>query len=287
MFDYPTRVERLQRMMTARDVDAVLLTAGPDMPYFTGYEAMPLERITALIIAAAGTPSLFVPSLEAPRVSSGEFEIVPWKETDDPIGMISRRLTAMARIAVGESMWSAFLLAFQENLPDVHDWTIATTLTRELRMRKDPGEIDRLRRAGESTDRVLSRIPREVKFEQRSQQAVAADLARMIVEEGHDRAWFTIVASGPDSASPHHETGSRVLERGDMVVCDFGGTIDGYHSDVTRTFVVGSPSARQREVHSLVAAANEAGRAAIKPGVSCEAVDRAARDVIEEGGLGE
>jgi D-alanyl-D-alanine dipeptidase len=153
-------------------------------------------------------------------------------------------------------------------------------------MRKEPGEIDRLRRAAEATDRVLARIPSEVQFAGRAQSAVAADFARMTVEEGHDRSWFTIIASGPDSASPHHETGSRQIEEGDMVVCDFGGIIDGYCSDVTRTFVVGAPTPKQQEVHDIVVSANAAGRAAIAPGVSCHEIDAAARRVIEDGGYG-
>ncbi len=271
--------------MGERGVDAMLLTAGADMPYFSGYSAMPLERITALVVGHDGSPTLFVPALEAPRVALGDFEIVPWGETDDPIGLVVKRLGSSRRIAVGETMWSSFLLDFQSRMGDV-EWSVASDLTRELRMRKEPGEIDRLRRAAEATDRVLARIPTEVEFAGRAQTDIAADFARMVVEEGHDRAWFTIIASGPDSASPHHETASRKVEQGDMVVCDFGGTIDGYHSDVTRTFVVGAPTPKQKEVHDLVVAANAAGRAAVTPGVPCEEVDRATRRVIGDGGYG-
>ncbi|CAN5782956.1 Xaa-Pro peptidase family protein [soil metagenome] len=285
MFDYAPRVQGLQQLMGERGVDAVLLTAGADMPYFTGYSAMPLERITALVVGREGESTLFVPALEAPRVEKGDFLVVPWGETDDPIGLVVKRLGSPRSIAVGETMWSSFLLDFQSRMGDV-EWSVASDLTRELRMRKEPGEIDRLRRAAEATDRVLARIPEEVSFAGRAQTDVASDFARLTVDEGHDRSWFTIIASGPDSASPHHETASRKIEEGDMVVCDFGGTIDGYHSDVTRTFVVGPPTPKQQEVHDLVVAANAAGRAAVAPGVRCEEVDRATRQVIEEGGYG-
>ena len=285
MFDYASRVRRLQDLMGERGVDAVLLTAGADMPYFSGYTAMPLERITALVVERDGEPTLFVPALEAPRVGQGEFEVVAWGETEEPIGLVAKRLGSASVIAVGDTMWSSFLLEFQGLLEGV-EWSVASELTRELRMRKEPDEIDRLRRAAEATDRVLARIHAEVDFAGRTQADVAADFARMVVEEGHDRAWFTIIASGHDSASPHHETGSRIIEVGDMVVCDFGGTIDGYCSDVTRTCVVGEPTEKQLEVHALVMEANEAGRAAIAPGVPCEEVDRAARKVIEDGGYG-
>ena len=285
MFDYASRVSRLQALMSDHSIDTVLLTAGSDMSYFSGYTAMPLERITAFVVGRDGDPTLFVPALEAPRVETGDFEVAPWGETDDPIGLVMKRLSSSSRVAIGDTMWSSFLLDFQRRLDDV-EWSVASELTRELRMRKEPDEIDRLRRAAEATDRVLARIPAEVRFAGCTEADVAADFARMVVEEGHDRSWFTIIASGPDSASPHHETGGRIIEEGDMVVCDFGGTIDGYCSDVTRTFVVGEPTDKQLEVHALVKAANEACRAAIAPGICCQEIDRVARQVIEDGGYG-
>ncbi len=272
--------------MADRGVDAVILTAGADLPYFSGYTAMPLERITAFVIPAQGEPSLFVPLLEAPRVASGDFEIIPWGETDDPIGLVVGRLGSARSIAVGDTMWSSFLLEFQNRIVGA-EWSTGSPLTKELRMRKELGEIELLRRAGEATDRVLGRIPSEVRFEGRTERQVARDLANMTVEEGHDVPMFTIIASGPNGASPHHETGDRVIQKGDMVVCDFGGTIDGYHSDVTRTFFVGAPGPKHQEVHALVVAANEAGRAAVAPRVPCQEIDRASRAVIEDGGYGE
>jgi Xaa-Pro aminopeptidase len=109
----------------------------------------------------------------------------------------------------------------------------------------------------------------------------------MTVSEGHDVASFAIIASGPNGASPHHEPNDRVIDEGDLVVCDFGGRIGGYFSDATRTFSVGEPSSRHREVHGLVLAANEAGRAAVAPGVACQEIDQAARRVITEAGYGD
>jgi Xaa-Pro aminopeptidase len=286
LFDYTTRVDRLQKLMGELGVNAAVLTAGSDLLYFSGYTAMPLERITALVIEQLGRPTLFVPQLEAPRVEQGAFDLVPWAETDDPFGKIGLKLGSASRVAVNDTMWAAFLLDFQSLLPGI-TWIEASTLTRELRMRKEPEELDRLRAAAEATDRVLARVPDEVRFSGRAEQEIAADFARMTVEEGHDAPKFTIIASGPNSASPHHETGDRVVEPGEMVVCDFGGTIDGYHSDVTRTFVVGEPNGRQREIHDVVVKANEAGRAAVGPAVSCEYVDVAARQVIQDAGYGE
>jgi D-alanyl-D-alanine dipeptidase len=133
----------------------------------------------------------------------------------------------------------------------------------------------------------MERIPAEVRLGGRTEREVARDLAALTLEEGHDAAEFTIVASGPNGASPHHHPGDRVIEAGDLVVCDFGGRLSGYNSDSTRTFAVGEPSWRQVEVHQIVKAANEAGRSAIAPGVPCQEIDRAARKVVEDAGYGE
>lgn len=286
MFDYPTRVRRLQDLMIERGVDSVVLTAGTDMPYFTGYTAMPLERITAFVILQVGVPQMFVPQLEAPKVKPGEFEIVPWSETEDPIALAARALGSADRVGVSDKTWSSFLLDFQRSLPSV-EWSTASLLTRELRMRKEPQEIDFLRQAAEATDRVLQRVPTEIRFSGRSEREVAHDFAEMVTEEGHDQSWFTLIASGPNGASPHHDTGDRLIQEGETVVCDFGGSISGYHSDVTRTFSVGVPSPKHEEVHSVVKAANAAGRGAIAPGVPCQEIDRVARQVIVDAGYGE
>ena len=286
MFDYPARVRRLQELMGGHGVDAVVLTAGSDMPYFTGYTAMPLERITAFVVTQSGDPTLYVPKLEAPRVAPGEFEIIAWEETDRPIAMIATALGDVDRVAVNDKTWSLFLLEFQERLPSVA-WQSASGLTRELRMRKEPLEIEFLREAAEATDRVLKRVPDEIRFSERTEREVAHDFAEMVTEEGHDKSWFTLIASGPNGASPHHDTGGRVMQTGDVVVCDFGGSVSGYHSDVTRTFSVGEPSSKQEEVHAVVEAANKAGRAAIAPGVPCEDIDKVTRQVIVDAGYGE
>jgi Xaa-Pro aminopeptidase len=156
-----------------------------------------------------------------------------------------------------------------------------------MRMRKDSTEIDLLRRAARAVDRVMGRIRVEVAFAGRTEAQVARELADLTVEEGHDSAEFTIVASGPNGASPHHHPGDRAISEGDLVVSDFGGRWGGYFSDSTRTFVVGEPDAGQREVHEAVLEANRAGRAAVRPGVLCQEVDRAARRVINEAGFGD
>ena len=285
-FDFTGRLERLKDLMGHRGVDVVLLSVGADLPYFTGYEAMSSERLTVLVVTPDTEPVLLVPELEAPRVQPGRLELVAWGETDDPVRMATSRSPNPERVAIGDHMWSVFAIAFQKVWSGA-EWLPASNLTRELRMRKDRVEIEELRRAARGVDLVMGRIRDEVRFSGRSERDVARDLAEMTVEVGHDTAEFTIVASGPNGASPHHAPGRREIERGDMVVCDFGGRWEGYYSDSTRTFCVGEPSVGEAEVHELVREANQAGRSAVSPGVPSEEIDRAARSVIEMAGYGE
>jgi Xaa-Pro aminopeptidase len=284
-FDYSGRVDRLQELMGEAGIDVTLLSVGADLPYFTGYEAMPSERLTVLVVPDAGEPILFVPDLEAPRVDPGEFNLRAWGETEDPV-TLAAATASPSRVAVGDQMWSVFLTRFLKEWTGA-EWIPASTLTRDLRMRKEEGEIDLLRRAAHAVDRVMARIPTEVSFGGRTEREVARHLAELTVEERHDSAEFGIVASGPNGASPHHHGGDRVIEQGDLVVCDFGGRLGGYFSDSTRTFVVGDARAEQAEVHGVVEAANQAGRDAVARGVPCEEVDRAARRMIEDAGYGE
>jgi Xaa-Pro aminopeptidase len=269
--------------MGEHGVNVTLLSVGADMPYFIGYEAMPTERLTVLVVRRDETPVLLIPRLEVPRVAAGEFEILTWDEIDDPIDLAAGVAGKPESVAVGDHMWSSFLIGFRKRWPNA-SWLAASQLTSDLRLRKEPGEVEALRQAAQGVDRAMARIPSEVVFAGRSERQIAGQLQEMTVEEGHDRAEFAIVGSGPNSASPHHEPGARIVTEGDMVVCDFGGRWGGYYSDSTRTFVVGEPTAEQTEVHSVVLAANEAGRQAIRPGVLCEEIDSAARTVIADAG---
>ena len=285
-FDHGGRVRRLQELMDNRGVDVALLSTGADLPYFTGYEAMPSERLTVMVVPVSGAPVLFVPVLEAPRVPIGDFDLRAWNELEDPVALAATVVDHPRSVTVGDHMWSVFLTRFQRHWTAA-EWSPASDVTSNLRVRKDLAEVELLRRAAHAVDRVMARIPTEVRFAGRTELDVAHDLADLTVEEGHDVAEFTIVASGVNGASPHHHPGGRVIEEGDLVVCDFGGRLDGYYSDSTRTFTVGGPTDRQLEVHAVVAMANEAGRAAARPGVSCEEVDRATRAVIKDAGFGE
>lgn len=285
MFDYQKRIESARALMNEVGVDLLLLSIGADLPYFTGYEAMPLERLTMLVVGHRADPVMVVPELEAPRVASGPFDLRPWKETEDPLGIVAQ-LAADARNAMlGDQTWSVFLLGLQERMPATV-FRSATPLTRRLRVRKDPEEISRLRTAGAGLDRVVERL-KTTQFSGRTERAMAREVTSMTTEEDHDQALFWIVASGPNAASPHHEPMDRIIEKGDLVVVDFGGKHGGYCSDSTRTFSVGKPSAKQIEVHEVVYRAQEAARNEVRPGVKASEIDRVAREIISQAGYGE
>lgn len=279
------RLDSARAEMARAGVDCLLLSVGADLPYLIGYEAMPLERLTMLVVTPEEA-TLVVPELEAPRVKPGPFEIHPWGETEDPIGVVAGVAGRPTIAAIGDTTWSLFLLELLSAMADT-TFVPASRVMRELRMRKDQAEMDALQAAASAVDRVLARIPSEVAFLGRSEREIARDVIDMTIEEGHDAALFWIVASGPNSASPHHEPAERVLEAGDAVVIDFGGKKDGYCSDVTRTFVVGEASAELVKVHAIVEEAQRVGRLSANVGVPARAVDRAAREVIEGAGYGD
>lgn len=281
------RRERARDALRRREVDALVLGPSSDLAYLSGYRLTPGERLTCLVLPSEGTATLLVPRLEAPRaaLAAPDLPIASWEETEDPLARLRELLGAPRRLAVADQMWSVFLMRMQRALPQV-DFIPASALIRELRMRKDAEELAALRAVGAAADRAYARLREEVRFAGRREREVAADLSRILREEGHDAVAFCIVASGPNGASPHHETGDRAIEEGDIVVCDFGGPRAGYLSDITRTVVVGegAPPEEVVRVHEVVRRAQEAGYAAARVGVPAEEVDRAARRVIVDAG---
>ena len=287
------RVRRAQEVMRERGVDALFIGPSADLRYLIGYHALPLERLTLLVLPSEGDPGLVVPELEAPRAAaSGAARIVDVRtfgETDDPFDRVADLVRSAgvgngATYAVQDRLWSSFTLRLQDRL-DGRAWLPSSSITRELRMIKTPDEVDRLREVAQAIDDVHRRVP-ELLRPGRTEAEVGRDIAELILED-HDEVNFVIVASGPNGASPHHETGDRVLAEGDAVVVDIGGTRQGYCSDNTRNYVIGHAPEGYRELHAVLLEAQRAGVAAVRPGVAAEDVDRACRQVIEDAGYGE
>jgi Xaa-Pro aminopeptidase len=300
---FPAGLVTIDRVHAARDiaaetgVDLLVLTPGSDLRYLSGYNAHAMERLTALVVPRLGEPFLVVPRLEAPMVDASPagglgLELLAWDETDDPFALLARTATARlgstpTRVAVGARSWAEHALGVQRALPG-SSLEIASPVVDRLRMVKSAAEVEELALAGAAIDRVHARMADWLRVG-RTEAEVGADIAAAIIEEGHTGVDFTIVGSGPNGASPHHELSGRTVQAGDLVVVDIGGeTATGYRSDCTRTYVVGgSASSDVAEWYAVLQAAQEASTAAVRPGVTAEDVDAAARRVIDDAGWGE
>jgi Xaa-Pro aminopeptidase len=288
----PARLGEVKAAVAAAGLDALLLTPGPDLRYVTGYDAHESERLTCLVVPSGTDPVLVVPRLElrgahaSPAGSLG-IELTGWDETDDPFALVASRLGAAARrVGLSDRMWALMVLRFRSAMPGAEQ-VLASTALRELRARKSPAEVAALRAAGEAIDRVHARVPGWLR-PGRTEKQVAADIGEAILAEGHARVDFTIVGSGPNGAIPHHAAGERVLQAGDAVVVDIGGTMpSGYCSDCTRTYAIGEPPDELAAYYRVLQAAQDAACTAVRPGVTAEAVDAAARQPITAAGYGE
>ena len=286
-----TRLREVAAATGAAGLDALLLTPGPDLRYVTGYDAHALERLTCLVVPADGAPFLVVPRLEVPAAHASpagalNLEIVGWDETDDPYALVSRRLGAVAAVGLADRMWALMVLRLRAALPTARQ-ELASVALRDLRARKSRAEIAALQAAADAIDRVHAQVPGWLR-PGRTEREVAADISEAILAEGHVSADFAIVASGPNGASPHHTAADRVLQPGDAVVVDIGGTMPtGYCSDCTRTYAIGSVPDGFAAYYQVLKDAQEAACQAVRPGITAEAVDAAAREPIAAAGYGE
>ncbi|HZP96688.1 MAG TPA: aminopeptidase P family protein [Candidatus Limnocylindria bacterium] len=283
---FAARRRRASAALRERGIAALLLAPGSDLTYLTGYRIFSTERLTCLVLPADGEATLVLPELESPRATVAAPDVAQrtWGETDDPYAIAASLVAGRGAVAVSDQMWALFTLRLQQELAG-RRFLLASTVTRELRVRKDAAEREALRAVSAAADRAYARVL-ERPFAGRRERDVAADLAELLREEGHDEVTFTIVASGPNGASPHHETGERVIGAGEAIVCDFGGSRASYCSDITRTVHVGAPDAETARVHDTVRRAQEAGYAAARAGAAAGSVDAAARRVIDEAGYG-
>ncbi|MGY1496586.1 M24 family metallopeptidase [Streptomyces sp. QTS52] len=288
--DYRARMRRAARAAEDAGLAGLLVAPGPDLVWLTGYAPTAVtERLTLLVLAAGQDPVLVVPALEAPDAAHAAgapaLTLRDWTDGKDPYAATATLLDAAGRFGVSDNAWALHLLALQQALPRSTYVSLSEGLPM-LRAVKDSAELARLAAAGAAADATYEEI-RKVPFGGRRESDVAGDLADLLRRFGHSQVDFTIVASGPNGANPHHEAGDRVIEHGDMVVLDFGGLLQGYGSDTSRTVHVGEPDAEQRRVHDIVREAQEAGFRAVRPGAACQDVDRAARAVITGAGYGE
>jgi Xaa-Pro aminopeptidase len=284
------RLARAADAAAERDVDALLVTPSPDYRYLLGYDAPPLERLTCLIVRPGSGPTLVLPHLEEPLARhelgalADEVELRTWEETEDPFALVTDVLGRPARVAVQDQMWARFVLRLQAGLDGAEIVEAGPTMT-ALRRTKSSEEIELLRAAAAAADRAMDAITSQ-KLSGRTEAAVAAQIRELLRSAGHDSADWAIVASGPNAASPHHSPGERLIEEGDSVVLDIGGTAGGYASDTTRTAFVGIPPEEFQDLYAVLQQAQAAACDAVRPGIAARDVDRVAREIITDAGYG-
>ncbi|MFE7134540.1 aminopeptidase P family protein [Streptomyces sp. NPDC057638] len=288
--DYRARMARAVDAATRAGLAGVLVAPGPDLAHLTGYTPpADTERLTLLVLTPEREPVLVVPALEAGEIAhatgAAALTLRDWKDGADPYALAAPLLSASGRYAVSDSTWALHLLGLQRARPGT-SYAALTDALPMLRAVKDARELELMAAAGAAADATYEEIL-TVRFAGRKEREVARDLAALLRHFGHSQVDFTIVGSGPNGADPHHEAGDRVIAHGDMVVMDFGGLKDGYGSDTTRTVHVGEPTPAEQHVHDVVREAQRAGVEAVRPGVACQEVDRAAREIIEEAGYGD
>jgi Xaa-Pro aminopeptidase len=287
--DFAARMRRVVTAAAENDLAGVIVTPGPDLVWLTGYRPTAItERLTMLVLSPDNDPTLLVPILERPDAEAaegaGSVSLVDWEDGTDPYEVAGPLLRPDGEFGISDSAWAMHLLGLQRALPRSRYRSLTDCLPM-MRAVKDDNELMRLAAAGAAADSTYGEIVQR-HFADRREIEVAADLADLLREFGHEQVDFTVVGSGPNGANPHHEAGDRVIEPGDAVVLDFGGLRFGYGSDTTRTVCVGEPTSEIREVHEIVRLAQQAGVDAVRPGLTCQEVDRAARKVIRDAGYG-
>jgi Xaa-Pro aminopeptidase len=296
------RLEAARRVIGEHGLSALLVGVGPDLRYLTGYMAMPLERLTMLVVRAGRPTILIVPRLEADparrsaAVASGAVEVVTWEETADPYDLVADAVGNVGPVdgspgvGVNDTLWALHLLRLQLALPGVR-FGSASPITGALRVVKDADEIELLRRAAQAADRVVDQIAAG-RLVGRTEADVARETRDRLIAEGHERADFAIVASGSNASSPHHEASDRVIQPGEPIVLDIGGLFAGYASDTTRTiWPTGgdpgkTPDAEFLGAFEVLRRAQAAATAAVQPDVPVERIDATAREIIAEAGHG-
>lgn len=285
------RFERVQQALRETELDAIALVPGPNLTYVSGARLHRSERLNLLVIPREGSPRVLCPLLEAAAYRHLGVPLHTWRDEEGPHSALQQLVAeaGLARAVWGVEYANAYygeVLAIQEVAPGARFQPADEVLTR-LRVVKDADEIVALRRAAELTGRVVLKAVEAVR-PGLTEREVAAMIQVALLKHGSEGMAFSpLVASGPNAADPHALPSNRVLQPGDIVILDAGGVVEGYQGDITRCVALKPVSDEVRQMYAVVSRAAEAGRAAVRPGVAAQDVDRAARQVIEEAGYGD
>ncbi len=283
---YLQRWNRARRMMEREGIGALVLFPSADLFYFTGYAGQATERVTCFVLTGEGATFVY-PDFEQAKVPKAMLEqaaCLGQSDTDDPIGAILQTIAHKeGAVAFGDRGWSTFLLQLQARLPG-RAWVEGSRITIPLRMIKQESVIALHRKAHTLAQQALAALFKEG-IGGKTERDVSDRLAALCREQGLAPAG-QIVAAGENAASPHHENGDRILQKGDGVVIDFWGSYQGYFYDMTRTPVIEKAGPAFIQAYQVVLEANQAARNAVRPQASCESIDQAGRAVIEKAGYG-
>ena len=292
---YAQRLHAAQKAAADKGIDLLLIGTGPDFAYLTGSWVSSHERLTVLVVPQRGTawiaaPNTDITDIKAAPVGKLDVELRGWNDGEDPYKLALHGAgDGLGKVALGQSLTADHVLGFQDLLPHA-SYELATYALAELFTRKDEAEIAELRKAGRAIDAVHAQVPQLMQAG-RTEAEVAHELEKLILRE-HSVIDFVIVGSGPNGANPHHSFSDRVLAEGEPVVVDIGGTLpSGYHSDCTRTYVVGGDISKApqdfQDAYAVLADAQAAGRAAAHPGSTAADIDAIVRQAISAAGWGD
>ncbi|MEJ4119147.1 Xaa-Pro peptidase family protein [Corynebacterium marquesiae] len=292
---YAQRLHAAQKAAADKGIDLLLIGTGPDFAYLTGSWVSSHERLTVLVVPQRGTawiaaPNTDITDIKAAPVGELDVELRGWNDGEDPYKLALHGAgDGLGKVALGQSLTADHVLGFQDLLPHA-SYELATYALAELFTRKDEAEIAELRKAGRAIDAVHAQVPQLLQAG-RTEAEVAHELEKLILRE-HSVIDFVIVGSGPNGANPHHSFSDRVLAEGEPVVVDIGGTLpSGYHSDCTRTYVVGGDISKApqdfQDAYAVLADAQAAGRAAAHPGSTAADIDAIVRQAISAAGWGD
>ena len=290
-----TRLEKLTVSLRTSGLEAVALNPGPTLTYLTGAHFHLMERPVVLLVPQGQDPALILPELEMLKVEQMPYPVQAFPYGENPSEWDQAFRSAVQALGldgkrIGVEPNRMRLLEFRyvkAGAPEA-DYPDASDILGSLRLRKDKDEIESMRKAVKVAQAALEATIPLIKIGM-PERELAAELVVQLLKHGSEPElpFAPIVSGGPNSANPHAGPTERKLQAGDLLVIDYGATVDGYISDITRTFAVGEVKPEYAKIHKIVQEANAAGRAAGKPGVPCAEVDKAARAVIENAGYGE
>ncbi len=284
------RLERARSLLAGIGADALLVRGGPSLRYFTGVAWGASERLVAMLLPARGDPVMICPAFELGSMQASlaiEAEVRAWEEDESPSVLAARTLGEFGAnsLAVDPELPFSFYEALRRAGPSMSLLDGAAVVD-GCRMIKSAAELALMAQAKAMTLEVQRRAARVLAT------GVTTGQVRRFIDEAHRRlgadggSTFCAVQFGEATQYPHGLPGEQALREGDLVLIDTGCQVQGYNSDITRTYVFGDPSAVHRRIFTVEREAQDAALAAAKPGALCEAVDAAARSVLEAHGLG-